>query len=70
MGLKPETEKKRSKNAAFRDMVKDIDIENLAAKWAVEDYTSHYFSGEKNYGSETNDVVEYDDIDETDFYLD
>ena len=70
MGLKPKTEKVRSKNAAFKDMVKDLDVKNLAAKWAVEDYTTHYFSGEKDYSPEVNDVVEYDDIDETDFYLD
>jgi len=59
-----------SKNQAFQDMVKDMEVEKLAAKWAVDDYTTHYFSHEKGYGSETNDVVEYDDIDETDFYLD
>ena len=70
MALKPKTEKVRSKNAAFKDMVKDMDVEKLAAKWAVEDYTSHYFQGEKDYAPESNDVLEYDDIDETDYYLD
>jgi len=47
-----------------------MDVEKLAAKWAVEDYTSHYFQGEKDYAPESNDVLEYDDIDETDYYLD
>ena len=70
MGLKPKTEKVRSRNQAFKDMVKDLEVEKLAAKWAVEDYNEHYFNGEKSYSPEVNDVVEYDDIDETDFYLD
>ena len=48
MGLKPKTEKIRSRNQAFKDMVKDLEVEKLAAKWAVEDYTQHYFSGEKD----------------------
>ena len=70
MGLKPKTEKVRSRNQAFKDMVKDLEVEKLAAKWAVEDYNEHYFNGEKDYAPETSDVLEYDDIDETDFYLD
>ena len=70
MGLKPKTEKVRSRNQAFRDMVKEQDVEKLAAKWAVEDYTQHYFSGEKDYAPEVNDVLEYDDIDDNDYYLD
>ncbi len=70
MGLKPKTEKVRSRNQAFKDMVKDMDVEKLAAKWAVEDYNEHYFSGEKDYSPETNDVLEFDDIDDNDYYLD
>ena len=68
--MKKETQEKRSRNAAFRDMVKDLDVKNLAAKWAVEDYTQHYFSGEKDYSPETSDVLEFDDIDDNDYYLD
>ena len=68
--MKKETQEKRSINAAFRDMVKYLDVKNLAAKWAVEDYTQHYFSGEKDYSPETNDVLEFDDIDDNDYYLD
>ena len=70
LGMKPETQEKRSKNAAFRDMVKDLDVKNLAAKWAVEDYNEHYFNGEKDYAPETSDVLEFDDIDDNDYYLD
>ena len=70
MGLKPKTEKVRSRNQAFKDMVKDMDVEKLAAKWAVEDYNEHYFSGEKDYAPEGSDVLEYDDIDDNDYYLD
>ena len=70
MGLKPKTEKVRSRNQAFKDMVKDLEVEKLAAKWAVEDYNEHYFSGEKDYSPETNDVLEFDDIDDNDYYLD
>tara|TARA_B100001113_G_scaffold65732_1_gene50518 strand:+ start:240 stop:452 length:213 start_codon:yes stop_codon:yes gene_type:complete len=70
MKLKPKTEKVRSRNQAFRDMVKEQDVEKLAAKWAVEDYNEHYFSGEKDYAPETNDVLEFDDIDDNDYYLD
>ncbi len=70
MGLKPKTEKVRSRNQAFKDMVKDMDVEKLAAKWAVEDYNEHYFSGEKDYAPEVSDVLEYDDIDDNDYYLD
>lgn len=70
LGMKPETQEKRSKNAAFRDMVKDLDVKNLAAKWAVEDYNEHYFNGEKDYAPEISDVLEFDDIDDNDYYLD
>ena len=70
MGLKPKTEKIRSRNQAFKDMVKDMDVEKLAAKWAVEDYNEHYFNGEKDYAPEVNDVLEFDDIDDNDYYLD
>ena len=70
MGLKPKTEKVRSRIQAFKDMVKDMDVEKLAAKWAVEDYNEHYFNGEKDYSPETNDVLEFDDIDDNDYYLD
>ena len=70
MGLKPKTEKIRSRNQAFKDMVKDLEVEKLAAKWAVEDYNEHYFNGEKDYALETSDVLEYDDIDDNDYYLD
>ena len=70
MGLKPKTEKVRSRNQAFKDMVKDLEVEKLAAKWAVEDYNEHYFSGEKDYSPEVSDVLEYDDIDDNDYYLD
>ena len=70
MGLKPKTEKVRSRNQAFKDMVKDMDVEKLAAKWAVEDYNVHYFNGEKDYAPEVSDVLEYDDIDDNDYYLD
>ena len=70
MGLKPKTEKVRSRNQAFRDMVKEQDVEKLAAKWAVEDYNEHYFNGEKDYAPEVNDVLEFDDIDDNDYYLD
>ena len=51
-------------------MVKDLDVKNLAAKWAVEDYNEHYFNGEKDLAPETNDVLEFDDIDDNDYYLD
>ena len=70
MALKPKTEKVRSRNQAFKDMVKDMDVEKLAAKWAVEDYNEHYFNGEKDYAPETSDVLEFDDIDDNDYYLD
>ena len=70
MGLKPKTEKVRSRNQAFKDMVKDLEVEKLAAKWAVEDYNEHYFNGEKDYEPETCDVLEYDYIDDNDYYLD
>ncbi len=70
MGLKPKTEKVRSRNQAFKDMVKDMDVEKLAAKWAVEDYNEHYFNGEKDYAPEVSDVLEFDDIDDNDYYLD
>ena len=70
MKLKPKTEKVRSRNQAFKDMVRDMDVEKLAAKWAVEDYNEHYFNGEKDYAPETSDVLEYDDIDDNDYYLD
>jgi predicted MPP superfamily phosphohydrolase len=70
MGLKPKTEKVRSRNQAFKDMVKDLEVEKLAAKWAVEDYNEHYFNGEKDYAPEVSDVLEYDDIDDNDYYLD
>ena len=70
MGLKPKTEKVRSRNQAFKDMVRDMDVEKLAAKWAVEDYNEHYFNGEKDYAPEVNDVLEFDDIDDNDYYLD
>ena len=70
MKLKPKTEKVRSRNQAFRDMVKEQDVEKLAAKWAVEDYNEHYFNGEKDYAPEVSDVLEYDDIDDNDYYLD
>ena len=70
MGLKPKTEKVRSRNQAFKDMVKDMDVEKLAAKWAVEDYNEHYFNGEKDFAPETSDVLEFDDIDDNDYYLD
>ena len=70
MALKPKTEKIRSRNQAFRDMVKEQDVEKLAAKWAVEDYNEHYFNGEKDYAPEVNDVSEFDDIDDNDYYLD
>jgi len=70
MALKPKTEKVRSRNQAFKDMVRDMDVEKLAAKWAVEDYNEHYFNGEKDYAPETSDVLEYDDIDDNDYYLD
>ena len=70
MGLKPKTEKIRSRNQAFKDMVKDMDVEKLAAKWAVEDYNEHYFNGEKDYAPEVSDVLEFDDIDDNDYYLD
>ena len=70
MWLKPKTEKVRSRNQAFKDMVKDLEVEKLAAKWAVEDYNEHYFNGEKDYAPETSDVLEYDDIDDNDYYLD
>ena len=70
MGLKPKTEKIRSRNQAFKDMVKDLEVEKLAAKWAVEDYNEHYFNGEKDYAPEVNDVLEFDDIDDNDYYLD
>ena len=70
MGLKPKTEKISSRNQAFRDMVKEQDVEKLAAKWAVEDYNEHYFNGEKDYAPEVSDVLEYDDIDDNDYYLD
>ena len=70
MGLKPKTEKVRSRNQAFKDMVKDLEVEKLAAKWAVEDYNEHYFNGEKDYAPETSDVLEFDDIDDNDYYLD
>ena len=70
MGLKPKTEKVRSRNQAFKDMVKDMDVEKLAAKWAVEDYNEHYFNGEKDYSPKVNDVLEFDDIDDNDYYLD
>ena len=70
LGMKPETQEKRSKNAAFRDMVKDLDVKNLTAKWAVEDYNEHYFNGEKDFAPETSDVLEFDDIDDNDYYLD
>ena len=51
-------------------MVKDLKVEKLAAKWAVEDYNEHYFNGEKDYAPETNDVLEFDEIDDNDYYLD
>tara|TARA_R100000329_G_C7518702_1_gene182865 strand:- start:168 stop:380 length:213 start_codon:yes stop_codon:yes gene_type:complete len=70
MGLKPKTEKIRSRNQAFKDMVKDLEVEKLAAKWAVEDYNEHYFNGEKDYAPEVSDVLEFDDIDDNDYYLD
>tara|TARA_B100000902_G_C26781099_1_gene655103 strand:+ start:135 stop:347 length:213 start_codon:yes stop_codon:yes gene_type:complete len=70
MKLKPKTEKVRSRNQAFKDMVRDMDVEKLAAKWAVEDYNEHYFNGEKDYAPETSDVLEFDDIDDNDYYLD
>ena len=70
MGLKPKTEKVRSRNQAFKDMVKDLEVEKLAAKWAVEDYNEHYFNGEKDYAPEVSDVLEFDDIDDNDYYLD
>ena len=70
MALKPKTEKIRSRNQAFKDMVKDLEVEKLAAKWAVEDYNEHYFNGEKDYAPEVSDVLEYDDIDDNDYYLD
>ena len=70
MGLKPKTEKIRSRNQAFKDMVKDLEVEKLAAKWAVEDYNEHYFNGEKDYAPELKDVFEFDDIDDNDYYLD
>ncbi len=62
--------KTSSKDQAFKDMVKDLKVEKLAAKWAVEDYNEHYFNGEKDYAPEVNDVLEYDDIDDNDYYLD
>ena len=70
MGLKPKTEKVMSRNQAFKDMVKDLEVEKLAAKWAVEDYNEHYFNGEKDLAPETSDVLEFDDIDDNDYYLD
>ena len=70
MALKPKTEKIRSRNQAFKDMVKDLEVEKLAAKWAVEDYNEHYFNGEKDYAPEVSDVLEFDDIDDNDYYLD